>query len=116
MKWVVAVGMAEARPGSAVSREGSSSFFFVNSMAATSYVQPVKIGPFATPFTCACGHGIDEYIARLPRGGPPAAWGEVAEWLKAHAWKACLGETLTRVRIPLSPPPICRTRLRVDAA
>src|SRR5713226_3081793 len=30
--------------------------------------------------------------------------GEMAEWLKAHAWKACLGETLTRVRIPLSPP------------
>src|SRR3954470_68548 len=30
--------------------------------------------------------------------------GEVAEWLKAHAWKACLGETLTWVRIPLSPP------------
>jgi len=28
----------------------------------------------------------------------------MAEWLKAHAWKACLGETLTRVRIPLSPP------------
>jgi hypothetical protein len=24
--------------------------------------------------------------------------------LKAHAWKACLGETLTWVRIPLSPP------------
>ena len=30
--------------------------------------------------------------------------GEVAEWLKAHAWKACMGETLSRVRIPLSPP------------
>ena len=30
--------------------------------------------------------------------------GEMAEWLKAHAWKACLGETLTRVRIPVSPP------------
>jgi hypothetical protein len=28
----------------------------------------------------------------------------MAEWLKAHAWKACLGETLTRVRIPVSPP------------
>jgi hypothetical protein len=28
----------------------------------------------------------------------------VAEWLKAHAWKACLGETLTWVRIPPSPP------------
>tara|TARA_X000000368_G_scaffold415150_1_gene406353 strand:- start:584 stop:748 length:165 start_codon:yes stop_codon:yes gene_type:complete len=30
--------------------------------------------------------------------------GEVAEWLKAHAWKACIGEALSRVRIPLSPP------------
>ena len=28
----------------------------------------------------------------------------MAEWLKAHAWKACLGETPTWVRIPLSPP------------
>ena len=34
----------------------------------------------------------------------PTASGEMAEWLKAHAWKACLGETLTWVRIPLSPP------------
>ena len=32
--------------------------------------------------------------------------GEVAEWLKAHAWKVCLRETVTRVRIPLSPPAI----------
>jgi hypothetical protein len=31
----------------------------------------------------------------------------MAEWLKAHAWKACLGETLTWVRIPLSPPEFC---------
>src|SRR5437763_12360690 len=31
----------------------------------------------------------------------------MAEWLKAHAWKACLGETLTWVRIPLSPPESC---------
>ena len=30
--------------------------------------------------------------------------GEVAEWLKAHAWKACKRETVSRVRIPLSPP------------
>ncbi len=30
--------------------------------------------------------------------------GEVAEWLKAHAWKACKGETLSWVRIPFSPP------------
>src|ERR1700722_11628195 len=30
--------------------------------------------------------------------------GEMAEWLKAHAWKACLLERVTWVRIPLSPP------------
>ena len=30
----------------------------------------------------------------------------MAEWLKAHAWKACLGEILTRVRIPPCPPDI----------
>ena len=31
-------------------------------------------------------------------------YGEVAEWFKAHAWKVCRGESLSRVRIPLSPP------------
>tara|TARA_Y100001970_G_scaffold22863_1_gene26537 strand:+ start:4953 stop:5123 length:171 start_codon:yes stop_codon:yes gene_type:complete len=31
-------------------------------------------------------------------------FGEVAEWLKAHAWKACKGATLSWVRIPFSPP------------
>ena len=29
--------------------------------------------------------------------------GEVHEWLKWHAWKACVRETVPRVRIPLSP-------------
>src|SRR6185312_15451251 len=33
----------------------------------------------------------------------------MAERLKAHAWKACLGETLTWVRIPLSPPAKSKT-------
>jgi hypothetical protein len=28
----------------------------------------------------------------------------VAEWLKAHAWKVCLGLNLTWVRIPPPPP------------
>jgi hypothetical protein len=28
----------------------------------------------------------------------------VAEWLKAHAWKVCIRETVSRVRIPLPPP------------
>lgn len=45
----------------------------------------------------------------LPTGpaepaGARRVCGEVAEWLKAHAWKVCLRETVTRVRIPLSPP------------
>src|SRR3990167_9463441 len=30
--------------------------------------------------------------------------GEVSEWLKEHAWKACLRENETWVRIPPSPP------------
>src|SRR5712691_1851623 len=34
----------------------------------------------------------------------PSFAGEMAEWLKAHAWKACLLERVTWVRIPLSPP------------
>ena len=32
----------------------------------------------------------------------------MAEWLKAHAWKACIRETVSWVRIPLPPPRICR--------
>src|SRR6266568_2743115 len=32
--------------------------------------------------------------------------GGMAEWLKAHAWKACIRETVSWVRIPL-PPPVC---------
>ena len=30
--------------------------------------------------------------------------GEVSEWLKEHAWKACIRLRVSRVRIPLSPP------------
>src|SRR5271167_4521688 len=30
--------------------------------------------------------------------------GGVAEWLKAHAWKVCMRETVSRVRIPPPPP------------
>ncbi len=30
--------------------------------------------------------------------------GDVAEWSKAHAWKVCIGVTLSWVRIPPSPP------------
>ena len=50
-----------------------------------------------------------------PRGGwcyrPRLAFlnkagdGGVAERLKAHAWKVCMRETVSRVRIPPPPPP-----------
>ncbi len=33
--------------------------------------------------------------------------GEVSEWLKEHAWKACSREIVTWVRIPPSPPYFC---------
>ncbi len=33
----------------------------------------------------------------------PFVQGEVSEWLKEHAWKVCIWETVSRVRIPLSP-------------
>src|SRR5271170_6191108 len=38
--------------------------------------------------------------------------GEMAEWLKAHAWKACLLERVTWVRIPLSPPVLLKATPR----
>ncbi len=31
-------------------------------------------------------------------------FGEVSEWLKVHAWKACVGASLPGVRISPSPP------------
>jgi hypothetical protein len=41
----------------------------------------------------------------------------MSEWLKEHAWKACVGETLPGVRIPLSPPfKLCRARWGVSGA
>ena len=42
-----------------------------------------------------------QILARAFKRGPR---GEMAEWLKAHAWKACVRETVPWVRIPLSPP------------
>ena len=36
--------------------------------------------------------------------GKMVATGEVSEWLKEHAWKACMRATVSGVRIPISPP------------
>src|SRR5262245_56448376 len=42
----------------------------------------------------------------------PKCTGEVAEWLKAHAWNACIRESVSWVRIPPSPP---RTRVKMQS-
>jgi hypothetical protein len=41
---------------------------------------------------------------RFRRFHNKSSHGEMAEWLKAHAWKACVLERVPRVRIPVSPP------------
>ncbi len=48
------------------------------------------------------GGGVGRY--REVRLNCGSTRGEMSEWLKEHAWKACVGETLPWVRIPLSPP------------
>src|SRR4029078_9539710 len=49
-------------------------------------------------------------LRALARPSALTACGEVSEWLKEHAWKACVGETLPWVRIPPSPPRMISTR------
>src|SRR6478752_1652565 len=46
-------------------------------------------------------------LAKIVMALQDKASGEMAEWLKAHAWKACVRETVPWVRIPLSPPAHC---------
>jgi hypothetical protein len=41
--------------------------------------------------------------------------GGMAEWLKAHAWKACIRETVSWVRIPLPPPSLLRNPFSGDS-
>jgi hypothetical protein len=48
----------------------------------------------------ACGSPLER--SRL--AGHKQRAGQVAEWLKAHAWKVCIRETVSRVRIPPCPP------------
>ena len=47
---------------------------------------------------------INKYNDQSIKKLKPLIMGEVAEWLKAHAWKACIGQSLSWVRIPFSPP------------
>ncbi len=61
-------------------------------------VSRVRISP--CPFLCP--------VARCPRAffsstSSQPMLGRVAEWFKAHAWKACVRESVPRVRISLRP-------------
>ena len=94
--------------------------------ALSAFVAPCSIRPTGCDFTsdgkikCLGALALralvsTRYPATVPNIPPGKSrsqltQGEMAEWLKAHAWKACLGETLTWVRIPLSPPESCKAR------
>lgn len=69
-------------------------------MAVLFRQRPEKLEKFAAG---PCTPRPSGYIPRTP-SGKPAADGQVAEWLKAHAWNACIRETVSRVQIPLCPP------------
>jgi len=61
--------------------------------------QPLLVTPLARRANC--------YLGRPSEGRGtafPITTGEMAEWLKARAWKVRLPERVTGVRIPLSPP------------
>ena len=53
-----------------------------------------------TVFDCPASLGLKKPRARRHDMGA----GQVAEWLKALAWKACIRETVSWVRIPPCPP------------
>jgi hypothetical protein len=71
---------------------------------------PLVDGAHGVPDRNPQGRRISPTRAAKPAGAK-CQDGEVAEWLKAHAWKVCLRETVTRVRIPLSPPDFHTNRL-----
>ena len=56
------------------------------------------------PFCCRRANVTDAPLPPAPPTAKQPADGEVAEWSKAHAWKVCRRGTVSRVRIPLSPP------------
>src|SRR5262249_26071880 len=72
-------------------------------------VQKAAIALGQRPRT-GCHPAARDYSARTFRARSFRArplCGGMAEWLKAHAWKACIRETVSWVRIPLPPPAEC---------
>ncbi len=45
-----------------------------------------------------------DYISAPRQTERLKGYGEVSEWLKEHAWKVCIQEIVSRVRISPSPP------------
>ena len=84
--------------------------------SALSVIPPRASRPSAlfasTPARSGVAHikNCRDYVsafALLARLNILRANGGVAEWLKAHAWKVCIRETVSRVRIPPPPPGYC---------
>ena len=53
----------------------------------------------------AWGGAVRRLLSQARRLYSARRQGGVAEWFKAHAWKACSRETVSWVRIPSPPPP-----------
>src|SRR6185295_7119117 len=66
---------------------------------------PVQEASRTAPSVGAGLYAIQCALALCPRPlySVPRTGG-MAEWLKAHAWKACIRATVSWVRIPLPPP------------
>ena len=84
----------------------------VSKTSVSSRAPGVQIPP-SPPSTARAAQAIPR--TRVDRGRryyQPASSGEVSEWLKEHAWKACVSATAPRVRIPPSPPDLAPIRDR----
>ena len=89
---------------------GTSTFFLITAMCLFDVVAGYTISIIAAkrdPWL-ARWHWLEtSSSAEALRGACGAVYlpfslaGQVAEWLKAHAWKVCNGESRSRVRIPL---------------
>ena len=94
-------------------------FTIVVAIAKDEYLKPEQIYPaqaewqsklsvFLPVSSKAACHGLaHEYSAQHQSDEQSLIGsGEVAEWSMAHAWKACRRASVSRVRIPLSPPAV----------
>ena len=70
---------------------------------------PVRVGRCqAIILIIPCSSVVEHStVNRFVIGSSPACgaiYGEVSEWPKEHDWKSCRRKTVSRVRIPCSPP------------